>query len=118
MHAEPDGAGHPEILRIVAPNPGPMTLEGTNTYLYGSDPCVVIDPGPDDAGHLEAIRAAAEERGGIGARPAHPLPRRPRRRGADAARAPRSVLPRPTARSTPACARSPPPATPPTTSAS
>ena len=58
-----------------------MTLEGTNTYLYGSDPCVVIDPGPDDAAHLDAIRAAAEERGGIGARPAHPLPRRPRRRG-------------------------------------
>jgi glyoxylase-like metal-dependent hydrolase (beta-lactamase superfamily II) len=43
-----------------------MTLEGTNTYLYGSDPCVVIDPGPDDAGHLEAVRAAAEERGGLG----------------------------------------------------
>jgi glyoxylase-like metal-dependent hydrolase (beta-lactamase superfamily II) len=43
-----------------------MTLEGTNTYLYGSDPCTVIDPGPDDAGHLEAVRAAAKERGGIG----------------------------------------------------
>ncbi len=57
---------HPEIVRIVAPNPGPMTLEGTNTYLYGSDPCVVIDPGPDDESHLDAIRAAAEERGGIG----------------------------------------------------
>jgi glyoxylase-like metal-dependent hydrolase (beta-lactamase superfamily II) len=44
-----------------------MTLAGTNTYLYGSDPCTVIDPGPDDAGHLDAVRAAAEERGGIGA---------------------------------------------------
>lgn len=43
-----------------------MTLAGTNTYLYGSDPCTVIDPGPDDAGHLDAVRAAAEERGGIG----------------------------------------------------
>ena len=43
-----------------------MTLEGTNTYLYGSEPCAVIDPGPDDTGHLEAIRAAAGERGGIG----------------------------------------------------
>jgi len=59
--------GHPEIARVVAPNPGPMTLEGTNTYLYGSDPCAVIDPGPDDAGHREAIREAAGERGGIGA---------------------------------------------------
>ncbi|MBW8060340.1 MAG: MBL fold metallo-hydrolase [Solirubrobacterales bacterium] len=58
--------GHPEILRLVAPNPGPMTLAGTNTYLYGSDPCVVIDPGPDHAGHLDAVRATAEERGGIG----------------------------------------------------
>ncbi len=43
-----------------------MTLEGTNTYLFGSDPCVVIDPGSEDPGHLEAIRAAAAERGGIG----------------------------------------------------
>ncbi len=43
-----------------------MTHEGTNTYLYGSGPCAVIDPGPDDAGHLDAVRAAAEERGGIG----------------------------------------------------
>jgi glyoxylase-like metal-dependent hydrolase (beta-lactamase superfamily II) len=58
--------GHPEIERLVAPNPGPMTLEGTNTYLYGSGPCVVIDPGPDDAGHLAAVLAAAEERGGVG----------------------------------------------------
>jgi glyoxylase-like metal-dependent hydrolase (beta-lactamase superfamily II) len=54
------------VLRIVAPNPGPMTLEGTNTYVYGADPCVVIDPGSEDPAHLEAIRAAAGERGGIG----------------------------------------------------
>jgi glyoxylase-like metal-dependent hydrolase (beta-lactamase superfamily II) len=44
-----------------------MTLEGTNTYVYGADPCFVIDPGPDDAAHVEAILAAGEERGGIGA---------------------------------------------------
>jgi glyoxylase-like metal-dependent hydrolase (beta-lactamase superfamily II) len=42
-----------------------MTLAGTNTYLYGADPCVAIDPGPDDAGHLDAVRSAADERGGI-----------------------------------------------------
>jgi len=58
--------GHPEIARLVAPNPGPMTGEGTNTYFYGSDPCAVIDPGPDIESHLDAVRAAAEERGGIG----------------------------------------------------
>jgi glyoxylase-like metal-dependent hydrolase (beta-lactamase superfamily II) len=61
-----EAPGHPEVLKIVAPNPGPMTLEGTNTYLYGADPCVVIDPGDDSPSHLGAIRAAAEERGGIG----------------------------------------------------
>jgi glyoxylase-like metal-dependent hydrolase (beta-lactamase superfamily II) len=33
-----------------------MTLEGTNTYVVGA---YVIDPGPDDAGHLDAIRGAA-----------------------------------------------------------
>lgn len=61
-----EAPGHPEVLKIVAPNPGPMTLEGTNTYVFGSDPCVVIDPGSADAGHLEAIRAAASDRGGLG----------------------------------------------------
>ena len=52
--------------RLVAPNPSPMTLEGTNTYVVGRDPAVVIDPGPDDEGHIAAIREAAEGRGGIG----------------------------------------------------
>lgn len=61
-----EAPGHPEVLKIVAPNPGPMTLEGTNTYVYGADPCVVIDPGSEDEGHLDAIRAVAAERGGIG----------------------------------------------------
>jgi len=66
MRVRTEAPGHPEILRLVAPNPGPMTHEGTNTYLYGADPCVAIDPGPADAGHVEAVRAAGEERGGIG----------------------------------------------------
>lgn len=47
------------IRRVLAPNPGPMTLEGTNTWIVGADPAIVIDPGPDDPGHLEAVRAEA-----------------------------------------------------------
>jgi glyoxylase-like metal-dependent hydrolase (beta-lactamase superfamily II) len=56
----------PDVQRLTAPNPGPMTLDGTNTYVVGRDPAVVIDPGPDDAGHIEAIREVVEGRGGIG----------------------------------------------------
>ena len=42
-----------EIQRIVAPNPGPMTLDGTNTYVIGGE--VVVDPGPADAEHVERL---------------------------------------------------------------
>lgn len=55
-----------DVERFTAPNPSPMTLDGTNTYLVGRNPSVVIDPGPDDAGHIDSIRAAADLRGGIG----------------------------------------------------
>jgi glyoxylase-like metal-dependent hydrolase (beta-lactamase superfamily II) len=47
---------------ILAPNPGPMTLEGTNTWLLaepGARRALVIDPGPDDVGHLTAVEATA-----------------------------------------------------------
>lgn len=43
-----------------------MTLGGTNTYVVGREPAYVIDPGPEDEGHVEAIRAEAERRGGLG----------------------------------------------------
>lgn len=56
-----------DLERLTAPNPGPMTLEGTNTYVVGRDPAVVIDPGPDDPGHIEAITEVTGARGGIGA---------------------------------------------------
>lgn len=42
-----------------------MTLAGTNTYVVARDPAWVIDPGPDDAAHIEAVRAEGEARGGI-----------------------------------------------------
>jgi glyoxylase-like metal-dependent hydrolase (beta-lactamase superfamily II) len=49
----------PLVRRIVAPNPSLMTGSGTNTYLVGIDEVAVIDPGPDDPGHIEAIIGAS-----------------------------------------------------------
>jgi glyoxylase-like metal-dependent hydrolase (beta-lactamase superfamily II) len=52
----------PLVRRIVAPNPGMMTGPGTNTYLVGIDEVVVIDPGPDEDSHLEAIVGCGGDR--------------------------------------------------------
>ncbi len=49
----------PLVRRIVAPNPGPFTGPGTNTYLVGIDEVAVIDPGPDDPQHIDAIVGAS-----------------------------------------------------------
>ena len=47
------------VIRVLAPNPGIRELEGTNTWIVGGPPAVVIDPGPEDAGHLnEIVRSA------------------------------------------------------------
>ena len=45
----------PLVRRIVAPNPGPMTFKGTNTYVIGHGEVFVIDPGPDMPEHIDAI---------------------------------------------------------------
>jgi glyoxylase-like metal-dependent hydrolase (beta-lactamase superfamily II) len=65
LSAQP-APGNADVLRIVAPNPGPMTLAGTNSYLVGAGPAYVIDPGPADAVHANAIATTATERGGVG----------------------------------------------------
>jgi glyoxylase-like metal-dependent hydrolase (beta-lactamase superfamily II) len=55
-----------DIARILAPNPSPLTLTGTNTWVMGRDPAWVIDPGPAIASHVDAVAAAVAERGGAG----------------------------------------------------
>ena len=52
----------PGVSRLVANNPSPFTYKGTNTYLIGTTSLAVIDPGPVDARHCEAIIRAANGR--------------------------------------------------------
>lgn len=52
----------PGLARITAPNAGPYTFKGTNGFLVGTDSLAVIDPGPDDKAHLEALLRAIGER--------------------------------------------------------
>jgi len=52
----------PRVRRIVAPNPGPMTGPGTNTYVIGDTELAVIDPGPAIPSHIEAILSCVGER--------------------------------------------------------
>jgi glyoxylase-like metal-dependent hydrolase (beta-lactamase superfamily II) len=51
---------------VLAPNPGPMTLEGTNTWVLaepGAQHAVVVDPGPDHPGHRAAVLDLLAARG-------------------------------------------------------
>jgi glyoxylase-like metal-dependent hydrolase (beta-lactamase superfamily II) len=71
---DPEGRGHvfadlvagrvvrlaPQVMRVTAPNPGPMTGPGTNSYLVGEgDAWTVIDPGPEIESHVQALIDAA-----------------------------------------------------------
>ncbi|RYE10570.1 MAG: MBL fold metallo-hydrolase [Hyphomicrobiales bacterium] len=51
------------VVRVTAPNAGPFTFTGTNSFIIGGERVAVLDPGPDDAGHRAALLAA------IGGRP-------------------------------------------------
>ncbi|MGH7612184.1 MAG: MBL fold metallo-hydrolase [Candidatus Dormibacteria bacterium] len=54
------------VERVRAPNAGPLTGPGTNTWMYGEGAeVVVIDPGPRDSGHLERVARRAQARGPV-----------------------------------------------------
>lgn len=55
-----------DILRLRAPNPGPLTLTGTNTWVVGRRPAWVVDPGPSIDTHVKRVMAAIDARGGLG----------------------------------------------------
>ncbi len=48
----------PLIRRVVANNPGPFTFRGTGVYIIGHSEIALIDPGPDDPTHIEALKTA------------------------------------------------------------
>lgn len=48
----------PGIRRILAPNPSPMTFWGTNSYIVGDGSVAIIDPGPRDPAHMQALLQA------------------------------------------------------------
>ena len=45
----------PLVRRVLAPNPSPFTHTGTQTHLVGAHDIAVIDPGPDDQRHIDAL---------------------------------------------------------------
>lgn len=61
-----DPLAEADVELVRADNPGPFTLEGSNSWLVGRDPCWIVDPGPALDGHLDRVAAAAERRGGTG----------------------------------------------------
>jgi glyoxylase-like metal-dependent hydrolase (beta-lactamase superfamily II) len=66
MTAEDERLHELGVKRLLAPNPGALTLSGTNTWVVGREPAWVVDPGPALPAHLDAIDTALAERGGLG----------------------------------------------------
>jgi glyoxylase-like metal-dependent hydrolase (beta-lactamase superfamily II) len=48
----------PGLVRVTAPNAGPYTFTGTNSFIIGGERVAVLDPGPDDPRHMAALKAA------------------------------------------------------------
>src|ERR1700740_1212519 len=74
-----DGSGTARARCVLAPNPSPMTLDGTNTWVIaepGSAQAVVVDPGPDDESPLSRVYGQVTAPGRRVARtlPPHPHP--------------------------------------------
>ncbi|GAA1641261.1 MBL fold metallo-hydrolase [Nonomuraea maheshkhaliensis] len=59
----PDGSRTTHAENLLAPNPSPMTLDGTNTWVIGAgDEVIVVDPGPEDESHLRRVAGHLGER--------------------------------------------------------
>lgn len=54
-----------DVARVRADNPSPLTLDGSNSWVLGRDPCWVVDPGPALPAHLDALCAEIDGRGGL-----------------------------------------------------
>jgi glyoxylase-like metal-dependent hydrolase (beta-lactamase superfamily II) len=61
-----DALARHDVARVRADNPGPLTLDGTNTWVVGRDPAYVVDPGPALPEHVAAVAAEVGRRGGLG----------------------------------------------------
>ncbi len=64
--ADADLLTHYDVLRVRAPNPGVLTLTGTNSWIVGRRPAWVVDPGPLIDAHVGRLIAAVDARGGLG----------------------------------------------------
>lgn len=51
----------PLVRRVIAPNAGPFTHTGTCSYIVGAGDVAIIDPGPDDPRHIDALLAAVQD---------------------------------------------------------
>jgi glyoxylase-like metal-dependent hydrolase (beta-lactamase superfamily II) len=60
------------VVRVLAPNPGVRELEGTNTYVVGEAPAIVVDPGPEDEAHLREVERVAGRVGVVALTHDHP----------------------------------------------